>query len=108
MAAIETEVGRVTRACAPSCKKNKPNEACACTNDTKLVVKVEIFAVFDGIRRYRAYFAPNPKNKAWPRISNKERFDEKGDCSEVGVNIPDNIYQAMAKRAIAVIMSGAT
>ena len=106
MAKIPVEVGRVARMCPPSCRKNRSHEPCACAAEAKAILKVEIFAVFDMVRRYRADFSPNPKNPNWPRISNKERFDERGEPAEINVQIPDNIYHAMAKRAIAVINSG--
>ncbi len=108
MAKIQTEVGEVKRVCAPSCKKNLKHEPCACTEKTKVVTKVEIFAVFEGVRRYRAYFSPNPRNPgSLPRISNKERFNEQGQPEEVNVQIPDTIYVVMARRALAIINSGA-
>lgn len=110
---IATEVGQVKRACAPSCKKNKPHEACACTDATKIVLKIEIFAVFGGVRRYRAWFTPltdkereekiAKKEAPLPKVSNKDRFDERGEFSEARVFIPPNIYRAMARRALAII-----
>ncbi len=101
------KVEEVRRRCPPSCRLLRDHEPCACATESKVVSKVLISATWnDAPRRYRAWFTPNPKNSQWPRISNKERFNEQGILEVSNVKIPDEIYRVMATRAIAIIRSG--
>ena len=106
---VPIEVGDVSRVCPPSCRRNKLREECACAVKAKIVTRVEIFALFGGVRRYRAHFTPDKKNSGGPpRISNKDLLDEQGqEVVETGVFIPKHIFLAMLRRASAIIKSGA-
>ncbi len=98
-------VDEIRRRCPPSCRLLRDHEPCSCAAEAKLVTKVVISAYWDKVRRYRAWFSPNPKNSDWPRISNKERFNEQGILESSRIMIPDKIYHAMAKKACAIIQN---
>lgn len=69
----------------------------------KAVSAVVISWLSAGVRRYRAWFKPNPKKANRTMVSNKERFDESGMLEAANISIPNAIFAVMDKKAAAVI-----
>ncbi len=69
----------------------------------KAVSAVVVSWLSVGVRRYRAWFKPNPRRANRTRVSNKERFDEGGTLEAVNIFIPNAIFAMMVKKAAAII-----
>jgi hypothetical protein len=73
----------------------------AITNATLYAI---IVIGWEGFRRYRARFSPNPKRKGQHvRIGNKQRFKENGQPDASNISIPGPIFLKMRRFAHAII-----